>query len=113
MNRELSEMMSRVVCDPKGDGRQHMALFYGFFFLKYLIFKLFVCSPHYPIGTFHPLLNVRESAVIESGTTSDEIELCLVSNLLSPYPGVILYGVLFLCVCLFPPLFPMFVHAYD
>ena len=80
-------MMSRVVCDPRGDGRQHMALFY---FFSYLIFKLFVCSSHYPIGTCHPLLNVRESAVIESGTASDETELYLVSILLSPHPCGIL-----------------------
>lgn len=43
-----------------------------------------MCSSHYPIGTSHPLLNVRESAVIESGTASDETELYLVSILLSP-----------------------------
>lgn len=61
-----------------------------FIFFSYLIFKLFVCSSHYPIGTCHPLLNVRESAVIESGTASDETELYLVSILLSPHPCGIL-----------------------
>lgn len=95
---------------PRGMGDN---IYIFFLFNVFKLCCLFFPIGH-PIGTFHPLLNVRESAVTESGTTCDEMEF--VRGIDSPVSLSLYHTVgcpFSLGVCLFPPPSPMSAHVYE